>query len=40
MVNNQYDAVEMFDGWMDFAAGQEDTLIIPKSLRFLSDFLI
>ena len=25
MVNNQYDAVEMFDGWMDFIAGQEDT---------------
>ena len=24
MVNNQYDAVEMFDGWMDFI-GQEDT---------------
>ena len=25
MVNNQYDAVEMFDGWMDLIAGQEDT---------------
>ena len=25
MVNNRYDVVEMFDGWMDFIAGQGDT---------------